>query len=38
MKILLLEDDLILSEVIVEHLEYYTFDTPPLSSGGVSRR
>ncbi|RUM67518.1 MAG: DNA-binding response regulator [Sulfurovum sp.] len=33
MKILLLEDDLILSEVIVEHLEYYTYDVTPVYNG-----
>ena len=33
MKILLLEDDLILSEVIVEHLEYYNYDVTPIYNG-----
>ena len=33
MKILLLEDDLILSEVIVEHLEYYNYDVTPVYNG-----
>jgi DNA-binding response OmpR family regulator len=33
MKILLLEDDLILSEVIVEHLEYYTYNVTPVYNG-----
>ncbi len=33
MKILLLEDDLILSEVIVEHLEYYSYDVTPIYNG-----
>jgi len=33
MKILLLEDDLLLSEVIVEHLEYYTYDVTPIYNG-----
>jgi len=33
MKILLLEDDLILSEVIVEHLEYYEYDVTPIYNG-----
>jgi len=33
MKILLLEDDLILSEVIVEHLEYYNYDVVPVYNG-----
>jgi len=33
MKILLLEDDLILSEIIVEHLEYYNYDVTPLYNG-----
>jgi len=32
-KILLLEDDLILSEVIVEHLEYYNYDVVPVYNG-----
>ncbi|HIP41033.1 MAG TPA: response regulator transcription factor [Campylobacterales bacterium] len=33
MKILLLEDDLILSEVIVEHLEYYNYIVTPIYNG-----
>ena len=33
MKILLLEDDLILSEVIVEHLEYYNYNVTPIYNG-----
>jgi DNA-binding response OmpR family regulator len=33
MKILLLEDDLILSEVIVEHLEYYNYSVTPIYNG-----
>jgi len=33
MKILLLEDDLILSEVIVEHLEYYNYNVTPVYDG-----
>jgi len=33
MKILLLEDDIILSEVIVEHLEYYNYAVTPIYSG-----
>jgi len=33
MKILLLEDDLILSEVIAEHLEYYNYDVTPIYNG-----
>jgi len=33
MKILLLEDDLILSEVIVEHLEYYNYNVTPIHNG-----
>ena len=33
MNILLLEDDLILSEVIVEHLEYYEYDVTPVYDG-----
>ncbi len=33
MKILLLEDDLILSEVIVEHLEYYNYTVTPIYNG-----
>jgi DNA-binding response OmpR family regulator len=33
MKILLLEDDLILSEVIVEHLEYYNYHVTPIYNG-----
>lgn len=33
MKILLLEDDLILSEVIVEHLEYYNYAVTPIYNG-----
>ncbi len=33
MKILLLEDDLILSEVIVEHLEYYSYNVTPIYNG-----
>jgi len=33
MKILLLEDDLILSEVITEHLEYYNYDVTPIYNG-----
>ena len=33
MKILLLEDDLILSEVIVEHLEYYNDTVTPIYNG-----
>ena len=33
MKILLLEDDIILSEIIVEHLEYYNYDVTPIYNG-----
>jgi DNA-binding response OmpR family regulator len=33
MKILLLEDDLILSEIITEHLEYYNYEVTPLYNG-----
>ena len=33
MNILLLEDDLTLSEVIVEHLEYYEYDVTPVYDG-----
>jgi len=33
MKILLLEDDLILSEVIVEHLEYYNYNVTAVYNG-----
>ena len=33
MKILLLEDDLILSEVIVEHLEYHNYNVTPIYNG-----
>lgn len=33
MKILLLEDDLILSEVIVEHLDYYNYSVTPIYNG-----
>ena len=33
MNILLLEDDLILSEVIVEHLEYYEYSVTPVYDG-----
>ena len=33
MKILLLEDDFLLSEVIVEHLEYYNYDVIPIYNG-----
>ena len=33
MKILLLEDDLILSEVIVEHLEYHDYKVTPIYNG-----
>jgi len=33
MKILLLEDDLLLSEVIVEHLEYYNHTVTPIYNG-----
>jgi len=33
MKILLLEDDLLLSEVIVEHLEYYHYNVTPIYNG-----
>jgi DNA-binding response OmpR family regulator len=33
MKILLLEDDLILSEVIVEHLEYFNYNVTPIYNG-----
>ncbi|MBU1669006.1 response regulator transcription factor [bacterium] len=33
MKILLLEDDPILSEVIVEHLEYYNYNVTPVFNG-----
>ena len=33
MKILLLEDDLILSEIIVEHLEYYNYNVTPIYNG-----
>ena len=33
MKILLLEDDLILSEVILEHLEYYNYTVTPIYNG-----
>jgi len=33
MKILLLEDDSILSEVIVEHLEYYHYNVTPVFNG-----
>ena len=33
MNILLLEDDLILSEVIVEHLEYYEHSVTPVYDG-----
>ncbi len=33
MKILLLEDDLILSEVITEHLEYYNYDVTAIYNG-----
>jgi len=33
MKILLLEDDLILSEVIVEHLEYHNYKVTPIYNG-----
>ena len=33
MKILLLEDDLLLSEVIVEHLEYYNYNVTPIYNG-----
>ncbi len=33
MRILLLEDDLILSEVIVEHLEYYKYKVIPVFNG-----
>ncbi len=33
MNILLLEDDLILSEVIVEHLEYYKYSVTPVYDG-----
>jgi DNA-binding response OmpR family regulator len=33
MKILLLEDDLILSEIITEHLEYYTYEVTPIYNG-----
>jgi len=33
MKILLLEDDLLLSEIIVEHLEYYKYTVVPVYNG-----
>ena len=33
MKILLLEDDLLLSEIIVEHLEYYNYTVTPIYNG-----
>lgn len=33
MKILLLEDDPLLSEVIVEHLEYYNYNVTPVFNG-----
>ena len=33
MKILLLEDDLILSEVIIEHLEYYNYQVISVFNG-----
>jgi len=33
MKILLLEDDMILSEIIVEHLEYYNYSVTPIYNG-----
>jgi len=33
MKILLLEDDLILSEIITEHLEYYSYEVIPVYTG-----
>jgi len=33
MKILLLEDDLLLSEVITEHLEYYDYNVTPIYNG-----
>jgi len=33
MKILLLEDDPLLSEVIVEHLEYYNYNVTPIFNG-----
>ena len=33
MKILLLEDDLILSEIIVEHLEYYGYKVTTFYNG-----
>jgi len=33
MKILLLEDDPLLSEIIVEHLEYYSYSVTPIYNG-----